>query len=251
MRERLLELRDEARVMGIVNMTPDSFYDRTDGADANSVQRGSQCRFAPCSRGDLEEPLHLRRAGEGNGVDGAIGYSIDQLDNVLVIGRGSVDVRQDSVELRSRLPEFDSARDLAVSSMIGVAVGLPLYYGNGVLFGAHFQIRPSQYPAGWYAADRLISSDPTSGRSVFLPWPHYTGLGFVQNQNKVVELDADGKKVWEALANLPASVQRPRSSYQDWGRYRSASKQTTSRSVANWSVTPIWQLPIFPNVPEY
>lgn len=32
-RERTLDLRDEARVMGIVNVTPDSFYDRASGLD--------------------------------------------------------------------------------------------------------------------------------------------------------------------------------------------------------------------------
>lgn len=33
MRERTLELRDEARVMGIVNVTPDSFYERVSGVE--------------------------------------------------------------------------------------------------------------------------------------------------------------------------------------------------------------------------
>ncbi len=33
LRERTLDLRDEARVMGIVNVTPDSFYDRAAGLD--------------------------------------------------------------------------------------------------------------------------------------------------------------------------------------------------------------------------
>ncbi len=33
LRERTLDLRDEARVMGIVNVTPDSFYDRASGID--------------------------------------------------------------------------------------------------------------------------------------------------------------------------------------------------------------------------
>jgi dihydropteroate synthase len=34
LRERTLALRDEARVMGIVNVTPDSFYERVDGSAA-------------------------------------------------------------------------------------------------------------------------------------------------------------------------------------------------------------------------
>lgn len=33
MRDRQLDLRDEARVMGILNVTPDSFYERVDGTD--------------------------------------------------------------------------------------------------------------------------------------------------------------------------------------------------------------------------
>jgi dihydropteroate synthase len=33
LRERTLDVRDEARVMGIVNVTPDSFYDRASGLD--------------------------------------------------------------------------------------------------------------------------------------------------------------------------------------------------------------------------
>jgi dihydropteroate synthase len=33
LRDRMLDLRDEARVMGIVNVTPDSFYDRAAGLD--------------------------------------------------------------------------------------------------------------------------------------------------------------------------------------------------------------------------
>jgi dihydropteroate synthase len=38
LRERTLDLRDEARVMGIVNVTPDSFYDRASGL-ADVVER--------------------------------------------------------------------------------------------------------------------------------------------------------------------------------------------------------------------
>jgi dihydropteroate synthase len=34
MRERVLDLREGARVMGILNVTPDSFYERVDGVDA-------------------------------------------------------------------------------------------------------------------------------------------------------------------------------------------------------------------------
>jgi hypothetical protein len=69
---------------------------------------------------------------------------------------------------------------------IGVLVALPLFYGNGLLFGAHGEIRPSQYPAGWYAADRVLAADTNPGRALFLPWHEYMSYSFVQNQNRVV-----------------------------------------------------------------
>jgi dihydropteroate synthase len=40
MRERRLDVRDEARVMGILNVTPDSFYERVDGVAA-AVERAA------------------------------------------------------------------------------------------------------------------------------------------------------------------------------------------------------------------
>jgi hypothetical protein len=69
---------------------------------------------------------------------------------------------------------------------LGLLLALPLYYGNGLLFGVHGEIRPSEYPSGWYAADRVLSADPHPGRTLFLPWHEYMAYGFIQNQNKVV-----------------------------------------------------------------
>jgi hypothetical protein len=69
---------------------------------------------------------------------------------------------------------------------IGVLVALPLFYGNGLLFGAHGEIRPSQYPAGWYVADRVLVADTHPGRTLFLPWHEYMSYSFVHNQNRVV-----------------------------------------------------------------
>jgi hypothetical protein len=77
-------------------------------------------------------------------------------------------------------------RDLAQALVTGLALALPLYYGNGLLFGMHGQLRPSQYPSGWYQADRLLVADPHPGRAVFLPWHLYLALSFVDNTNKVV-----------------------------------------------------------------
>ncbi|HEV2035671.1 MAG TPA: hypothetical protein VGU71_16010 [Candidatus Dormibacteraeota bacterium] len=74
--------------------------------------------------------------------------------------------------------------------VIGVATGLllalPLYYGNGLLFGMHGEIKPSQYPPGWYAADRALAADSHPGRTLFLPWHEYMAYSFVRNQNRVV-----------------------------------------------------------------
>jgi hypothetical protein len=72
------------------------------------------------------------------------------------------------------------------AGMIGLLLALPVYYGNGLLFGMHGEIKPSEYPAGWYAADRALSSDPHPGRTLFLPWHEYMNFDFIQNQNKVV-----------------------------------------------------------------
>jgi hypothetical protein len=77
-------------------------------------------------------------------------------------------------------------RDLAQAVVTGLAVALPLYYGNGLLFGMHGQVRPSQYPAGWYQADRLLLADPHPARAVFLPWHQYLAMSFVDNTNRVV-----------------------------------------------------------------
>ena len=72
----------------------------------------------------------------------------------------------------------------------GVAMSLllavPLYYGNGVLFGMHGEIRPSQYPPGWYQADRVMAADSHHGRALFLPWHEYMSYTFIQNQNNIV-----------------------------------------------------------------
>jgi hypothetical protein len=88
-------------------------------------------------------------------------------------------------EVKTRV-ESGRLRDLAQALVIGLALALPLYYGNGLLFGMHGQLRPSQYPAGWYQADHLLAADPQPGRAVFLPWHQYLALSFVNNSNNVV-----------------------------------------------------------------
>src|SRR5207245_2353582 len=75
---------------------------------------------------------------------------------------------------------------LAEGGIIALGLALPLYYGNGLLFGTHGQIRPSSYPAGWYAADRALVADQSRRRAVFLPWHLYLSFSFIQNSNRVV-----------------------------------------------------------------
>ena len=72
----------------------------------------------------------------------------------------------------------------------GVLLAVPLYYGNGLLYGAHGGIQPSTYPVGWYAADHVLAADTHPGRTLFLPWHQYLGYDFIRNQNKVVVLPA-------------------------------------------------------------
>jgi len=80
--------------------------------------------------------------------------------------------------------EVDSQWAGAVAA--GLLLALPVYYGNGLLFGLHGEITPSAYPSGWYAADRVMAADPNPGTALFLPWHEYLGLSFVENQNRVI-----------------------------------------------------------------
>ncbi len=85
-----------------------------------------------------------------------------------------------------------NSRRLAISQdwlqpiATGLLLAFPLYYGNGLLFGMHSEIRPSQYPSGWYAADRVLAADSHPGRTLFLPWHEYMAMSFVRNQNRVI-----------------------------------------------------------------
>jgi len=81
-------------------------------------------------------------------------------------------------------------RDIALATVTSVVMALPLYYGNGLLYGMHSQIRPSAYPSGWYAADAALTADPHPGRAVFLPFHGYMEFSFIRNQNQVVSSPA-------------------------------------------------------------
>jgi hypothetical protein len=79
-----------------------------------------------------------------------------------------------------------SRGDFGVAGVLGLVLAVPLFYGNGLLFGMHSQIQPSAYPTGWYAVDRTLAVDPRPGRTVFLPWNGYLSLSFVRNANRIV-----------------------------------------------------------------
>jgi len=83
-------------------------------------------------------------------------------------------------------------RRLDAVPVIGAALllAVPLYYGNGLLFGMHAEVRPSAYPDGWYAADRVLLADRHPGRTLFLPWHLYMKFGFIRNTNAVIATPA-------------------------------------------------------------
>jgi hypothetical protein len=83
-----------------------------------------------------------------------------------------------------------SRREWAIGTATAVALAVPLYYGNGLLFGAHGEIKPSQYPAGWYQADRVLEAGRNPGKTLFLPWHEYMSYSFIRNQNSVVAAPA-------------------------------------------------------------
>jgi hypothetical protein len=87
--------------------------------------------------------------------------------------------------LRRQTPRTPG-REWVVSIATGLLLAVPFYYGNGLLFGMHGEIRPSQYPSGWYAADRALLADPHPGLTLFLPWHEYMSFSFVDNQNPVI-----------------------------------------------------------------
>jgi hypothetical protein len=86
----------------------------------------------------------------------------------------------------SKLHHPGITREWLQAMATGLLLAFPLFYGNGLLFGMHGEIKPSQYPPGWYAADQVLAADSHPGRAVFLPWHEYTGLSFVRNRNRVV-----------------------------------------------------------------
>jgi hypothetical protein len=98
-----------------------------------------------------------------------------------LLGLGAVAILEAA---KDRFERVTNARVEGIAA--AVLLALPLYYGNGLLFGSHGEVRPSQYPQGWYEADHVLLADDQSGRVLFLPWHGYMPLSFVGNQNYVI-----------------------------------------------------------------
>jgi hypothetical protein len=91
-----------------------------------------------------------------------------------------------ALEWLGRRQTATKVTDWRIGLASGILLALPLYYGNGLLYGAYGEIKPSAYPLGWYSVDRILSSDSHPDRALFLPWHEYMSLSFVRNQNNVV-----------------------------------------------------------------
>ena len=105
-----------------------------------------------------------------------------------LIPLGFIALRDGLVDLFENRTLREGGRTIVAS----LALALPLYYGNGLLFGMHGEIQPSAYPAGWYAADRVMVEDRQHERALFLPWHLYLRLSFVRNVNSVIANPAPG-----------------------------------------------------------
>jgi len=66
--------------------------------------------------------------------------------------------------------------DWPTAGAIGLAVVLPLAYTPTIFDGLAGQIGPSQLPASWSTADRLMGNGP--GQILFLPWHLYMAFPF-------------------------------------------------------------------------
>jgi hypothetical protein len=126
-------------------------------------------------------------------------------------------------------------QELGEAVAIGLMLALPLYYGNGLLFGMHGQVRPSEYPPGWYAVDRVLIADPDPGRALFLPWHEYMSLSFVRNENAVITCPAPGFFSIGVVVSLDPEV--PGIRPQDNPDQLAVSALVRNGSDADWAAT--------------
>ena len=60
----------------------------------------------------------------------------------------------------------------------GLIVALPLIYTPTMLWGAGGQLQAVNYPSDWYALNRRLDAEHSSGKVLFLPWREYIRFGF-------------------------------------------------------------------------
>jgi hypothetical protein len=60
----------------------------------------------------------------------------------------------------------------------GAALLFPFIITPVIVWGGNSQLTASQYPAGWFAANRLLNQDHSNFQTLFLPWHLYMDYGF-------------------------------------------------------------------------
>ncbi len=70
-----------------------------------------------------------------------------------------------------------AAQSALNGAMVAVLL-LPILYTPVMFWGFAGQLRPRQYPADWFAINRLLTADTSDGRVLFLPWHLYMSYGF-------------------------------------------------------------------------
>ena len=95
-----------------LSVSPD---DRADGCHLDPVERSPpEVVELPVGR-DLEHPVHLRGAGEDDGVHGAAGRTADQVGDPVGVGGRGVDVRLHGLHLRPGAGEEVGQRCVALA----------------------------------------------------------------------------------------------------------------------------------------
>ena len=78
-----------------------------------------------------------------------------------------------------QLEDWLKAKRWLVQTVTAIALILPLAFAPTILWAAGGQLRSTNYPADWYAANTLLNADTTSFKVLVLPWHEYLHLGFV------------------------------------------------------------------------
>jgi hypothetical protein len=74
-------------------------------------------------------------------------------------------------------------RRRAVARLVSALVlALPLLYGYRMLGGLWGDLHTSRFPASWEEANKRLSTEAASSRTLFLPWHGYFALGFAHGR---------------------------------------------------------------------